>query len=374
VEWNLDDYSAAQVYANEAQRLAIISADLHREAQALNIEATCCYTLGNYIKAMSLCVRARDLLGLCGMSHGSLDLCIMATQAQVHRHKSEYIEARSINTSILEVTSIQDPYSYGWALLNVAEIDVSIGAPKNEVQRNCERARKMLDTLGNYEGVTLCDVNLADLYLREGNSQAAKNVLTRCLKMTPESSQIQTYCLERLGDASCWGDLVGMSGWTTIFLVNSLKRKQKLEICKALRSLGDIFLAQQDEHTATSLFTVALEGFTQMDIHRSRAECMLRLGDIFMGHGNPSKAVEFWERARPLFECSSQVKQVQHINERLAGISEDVLEQHRNNLAHLTELNAPAGTVEELEDDLSDIEDLDKVDIGDGKELDLIGV
>ncbi|KAJ7794187.1 hypothetical protein B0H13DRAFT_1935294, partial [Mycena leptocephala] len=372
VEWNLGDYSAAQVYANEAQRLAIISADLHREAQALNIEATCCYTLGNYIKAMSLCVRARDLLGLCGMSHGSLDLCIMATQAVVHRHKLEYIEARSINTSILEATSIQDPYSHGWALLNVAEIDVLIGAPKNEVQRNCERARKMLDTLGNYEGVTLCDVNLADLYLREGNSQAAKNVLTRSLKMTLEFSEIQTCYLERLGDASCWGDSDGMSSWTAVYLVNSLKRKEKLGIYKALRSLGDIFLAQDDEHTAISLFTVALEGFTQLDVHHSRAECMLRLGDISMRHSDPLEAVEFWERARPLFERSSQAKQVQGIDERVANIDEDVLEQHRNNLAHLAELNAPSVTVEELEDNLSDFEELDKVDVGNEKELNLI--
>ncbi|KAJ7907771.1 hypothetical protein B0H13DRAFT_2331986 [Mycena leptocephala] len=59
-----------------------------------------------------------------------------------------------------------------------------------------------------------------------------------------------------------------------------------------------------------------------------------------------------------------KAKQVQGINERLAGIGNDVLEQHRTNLAHLAELNAPAGTVEELEDDLSDIEDLDKVDMG----------
>jgi hypothetical protein len=59
-----------------------------------------------------------------------------------------------------------------------------------------------------------------------------------------------------------------------------------------------------------------------------------------------------------LFERSSQAKQVQHIDERVANISEDVLEQHRNNLACLAELDAPAGTVEELEDDLSDIEDL----------------
>jgi gas vesicle protein len=91
-----------------------------------------------------------------------------------------------------------------------------------------------------------------------------------------------------------------------------------------------------------------------------------------MGHSDPLKAVEFWEAAKPLFEWSSQAKQVQSINERLASISKDVLKQHRNNLAHLAELNAPAGTVEELEDDLSDIEDLDKVDMGEEKEPGLI--
>jgi predicted negative regulator of RcsB-dependent stress response len=249
---------------------------------------------------------------------------------------------------------------------------VLIGAPKNDVQRNCDRARKMLDTVGNVEGVTMCDVILADLYLREGNSLAAKTILARCLKVALEYSQIQTYCLEQLGDASYWGDLNGMASWTTVFLVHSLKRKQKIGVYKALRSLGDIFLAQNDKHTATSLFTVALEGFTEMDVHCSRAECMLRLGDISMGHGDLLKAVEFWERARPLFERSSQAKWVQHVDERLVGISEDVLEQHRKNLACLAELNAPAGTVEELEDNLSGIEDLDKVDIGDGKKLDLI--
>jgi hypothetical protein len=91
-----------------------------------------------------------------------------------------------------------------------------------------------------------------------------------------------------------------------------------------------------------------------------------------MGHGDPFQAVEFWEVARPLFERSSQTKQVQHINERLAGISDDVLQQHRNKLARLAELNVPAGTVEELEDDLSNIEDLDKMDIGEEKELGFI--
>ncbi|KAJ7915965.1 hypothetical protein B0H13DRAFT_2323828 [Mycena leptocephala] len=106
-----------------------------------------------------------------------------------------------------------------------------------------------------------------------------------------------------------------------------------------------------------------------MDVHHSRAECMLQLGDISKGHGDLFKAVEFWEAARPLFERSSQAEQVQCIDERVANISKDVLKQHRNNLAHLAELNAPSGTLEELEDDLSDIED--NVDIGDEKKFDL---
>jgi hypothetical protein len=154
--------------------------------------------------------------------------------------------------------------------------------------------------------------------------------------------------------------------------VNSLQRKEKLGIHKAFQFLGDVFHSQNDEHTAISLFTVALERFTQMNVHRSRAECMLQLGDISKGHGNLLEAVEFWEAARPLFECSSQAKQVQCIDERVANISEDVLKQHRNNLACLSELNALARRREELEDDLSDIEDLAKIDMGDVKEPGLV--
>jgi hypothetical protein len=193
VEWYLGDYSAAQVHAKEARRLAIISADLYREAQALEVEASCCFIMGNYLRAMSLCIRARDLLGLCAMSGGTLDHSIMNSQAEIHRLKSEYVEARSIHTSIFEGTTIQDPYSYGSALLNVAEIDVLIGAPKNDVQRNCDRARKILDTVGNVMGVALCDVVLADLHLKEGNSLAAKTILEKCLKVTLGYSEIQSY-------------------------------------------------------------------------------------------------------------------------------------------------------------------------------------
>jgi hypothetical protein len=54
---------------------------------------------------------------------------------------------------------------------------------------------------------------------------------------------------------------------------------------------------------------------------------------------------------------------MQGIDERLASAGKDVLEQHRMILPCLTEINAPTGTVEDREDNLSDIEDLQE-DLG----------
>jgi gas vesicle protein len=90
---------------------------------------------------------------------------------------------------------------------------------------------------------------------------------------------------------------------------------------------------------------------------------MFRLGDIYREHSNMLKAVEFWDAARSLFERSSQIKQMQDIDERLASVGKDVLEQHRMNLAHLKTINAPTEIVEEPEDVLSDLEDLQE-DLG----------
>ncbi|KAJ7823734.1 hypothetical protein B0H13DRAFT_1919503 [Mycena leptocephala] len=121
------------------------------------------------------------------------------------------------------------------------------------------------------------------LYLREANFLLAKTLFESCLKPSFTPPEIMSYCLERLGNTSCWGAPNWMSGWTTVFLVHSVQRQEKLGIYKALQFLGDAFLAQDDEHTAINLFTVALEGFTYMDVHCSRAECMLQLGDISNG-------------------------------------------------------------------------------------------
>ena len=83
-----------------------------------------------------------------------------------------------------------------------------------------------------------------------------------------------------------------------------------------------------------------------MNIHCSWAECFLRLGDILRSHGNLLAAIKHWDNARPLFERSSQTKQIEAIDESLASVEKDVL-------------NAPNGIiVEQMEENLFHIEDL----------------
>ncbi|KAF7333339.1 ATPase-AAA-core domain-containing protein [Mycena venus] len=359
IHWQLGNYLTARLHACQAQRLARIVADLHTEARALRIEALAWIQLGNYKQSIYLCKRARNLLILCGMSSGSTDHNILNHQAEIHLMKSEYREAHNIQTQILQECLIHlDSYNHGLALLNLAEIGLSVNAPKHSVQQNIERAKNIFLPLEGIAEITMCDAVLADLYLGEGEIPTAKTLFKTCLRAF-NHSEIKSYCLERLGNTERWGAPGQMFSWTTVYLAHSLKFKEKLGINKALQFLGDIFLAQADEDTAVSLFTTALEGFTYMDVHRSRAECMLQLGDIAKEHDDQYKAVEFWDAAKPLFERSSQTKWVEVIDERLMSVGKNVLEQHRWNLACLMEINAPTGIVKQVEDDLSDIEEED---------------
>ncbi|KAJ7676893.1 hypothetical protein DFH06DRAFT_1428772 [Mycena polygramma] len=366
--WALGNYSVAQEYAKECQRLARMSAQLYEEARGLRIDTMCCYSLGDYSQSLFLCKQARDLLAACGMSHSNLNHIIMSSQAEVHKLKSEYTEAQNIQQQICQDTCVTQPQHYAFALLNVTEIDIALDVPKDAVQRNIHSIRKICSTMTHRRGLAICDILLADLTLREGDLLVAKAFFSEYLnRSVGKDAEITLYCLERLGDVSCWDPSTETSTWATLSLVFSLKLKVKLFTYKALLSLGQIFHRQADKDTAISLFNVALEGFTYMDVHRSRAECMLHLGDIYKGRGDLLKAVELWDTARPLFERSSQGKQVKKINERLASVGKDLLEQHRKNLALLPELNVPSGSIEEVEDELSDTEDMLEELVDDGK-------
>jgi tetratricopeptide (TPR) repeat protein len=240
-------------------------------------------------------------------------------------------------------------------LLNIAELGVHMGYPKDSVLRNLDAARNIFETPEQILGLAMYDATLGHFHLHKGEFHEAKMIFEQCIKLwTGKSIDIIFYCLEQLGNVSCWPEKHSMSSWTVLFLALSLKSSYRLGMYQALQFLGDIFLSYNDEDTAVSLFTVALEGFTAMDVHRNRAECMLRLGDIHKRCNDLLKAVGHWETARPLFKRSSQAKQIVQIDERLASVGKDVHQQHRENLVKLAELKISSGISDETEDDLED--------------------
>jgi tetratricopeptide (TPR) repeat protein len=323
IKYRSGDYPAAQQHANEAQRLAKSAGNLLDEARALRIEATCCMELGNYGYASFLFHRAGELVKLCGMSGGTLDHLNMAGEAEVYRLKSEYAEAKKLNMQIAENTSAEeDPYMHASALSNMAEIDITIGTAKQAVRDNLDKAKIIFQKLEYQLGVTQCEMNQGDLKLRDGDILRAKALFKNCLESSwGKDATVVSYCLERLADVGRWQakDFSWSSTWTVIYLAHAKRSKEKLAVHKALLFLGDVFFRSGDKDTAGTLFIVALDGFSSMDIHRSRADCMLRLGDLAKESGDISEATTLWKRARPLFERSLQKINIAQVDIRLAA-------------------------------------------------------
>jgi tetratricopeptide (TPR) repeat protein len=317
------DFSGAKEDASESQRVARLAGNLYDESSALLLEADCWQNLGNYARCISLLDRATHVMDLCGMSGGTLHAGIRNSLAEVYRCKSEYVEARNIQVHILQgISRDQSTFDYAIALHNIAQIDVETGASDDDVKCNFEGAHILFRKINFSPGLVWCDILRATLDLRRGNLSAARHLLKNCLRSAwGKDTEAVADCLEKLVSTDRWSSVHQMSlRYVVTFLVHSLKYKQRPEVHTALQFLGDFFQAQEDQETAISLFTVALDGFTQMDVHRSRAECMVRLGNISKLNGKEHKAAQLWLRARPLFERSSQGEQLADLDEKLAGL------------------------------------------------------
>jgi hypothetical protein len=185
---------------------------------------------------------------------------------------------------------------------------------------------------------------LADLRLREGDISTAKNTLQDCLNLCwGKDNEVVSFCLERFADRDRWDSMESRSPWLVGCLALGHKSKDKSALHKALLFFGDVFISRGDNYTAHSLITVAMEGFVFMDVHRSRAQCLLRLGDLANKKGNFSEAAEHWTAARPLFKTSSQAKDVARIDARLTE-----LEHNQKALMQLATLRPPDMVIDEL--------------------------
>ncbi|KAJ7617970.1 hypothetical protein FB45DRAFT_1007623 [Roridomyces roridus] len=323
IHWKLRQFDPAKRCAQEARNVAQGDANFLRESYALRTEAMCLVAAGDYKNASSLLSRGRELLVLSGNPLGAHSRNLATWMAEMHWLKTEYLEATMIHLERTQgIVREHVDYLLAFACLDIAQINLEINEPDSEVQLHVDRAHKLFDNMLMTDRVFMCQSVLAAMQLRQGSAHDAKQTFGKCLNFSLTSvshRQITYYCLERLGDTRRWDDteFEWSSKYTVIYLAFSTKTESKLDLHKALRCLGDILLKDGDDQTAENLFLVALEGFTFMDVHQSRAECMLRLGDLSQKRGDTSAAAHFWQDSRPLFERSLQTTRVSSIDRRL---------------------------------------------------------
>ncbi|KAJ7438999.1 hypothetical protein FB451DRAFT_1192377 [Mycena latifolia] len=293
---------------------------------------------------------AIKLRELSGINSGRAYNVLLQNQAETHLLKSEYAEARSIHARIIGDTATSHDV---WGLLTIAQIDIMMGADKVDVCQTLDRVKALVNPSqsNNFDTIPAgiyCDIESGELHLREGEVVDAKAKFRRRFRLTwGNDAQATLSCIKGLADVSHWpeSDFDSASGWAVVYLGYTNKLENKLALHQALQFIGDVFQAQDDSTTATALFTVALDGFTHMDIHRGRAECLLRLRNLAKGQGDAPKAIEIWGPARPLFERSSQVKRVPEIDEGLAAITDVPGEHHTDRLTFLVQLNTPSTAI-----------------------------
>ncbi|KAK6977240.1 ATPase-AAA-core domain-containing protein [Favolaschia claudopus] len=328
IDWKTGNYVMGQRHASEASRLARLSGNLYHEASALRIDAMCTQGLGEHDLAMKLLYRSRECVARCGLVGGQLDANVMTSLAELHLSKSEYSEAYQIHTNMMQDALLGiEKHTYGYCLLNIAQIDVIIGKPAHQVQLKIDELKGIFMNLEDLRAEQFIDMVSADLILREGNHGHAQSVFTAHFhRFSGNNTDLALIAIERLADLEQWGTqyLDKTFVWAMIYLSYAFKLQNKLALHKALVCIGQIYLAQHVLATAHNLLTVALEGFVQMGVHHDRARCLLYLGNIAKQEGNVGKATELWSTARPLFEQTLQAEDVEKIDAKLAKLAEQL--------------------------------------------------
>ncbi|KAF7336985.1 AAA domain-containing protein [Mycena venus] len=322
--WFSGNYQEGRRLAWETHKISVASGNINGQRNGLRIQAMCCTSLGDFTRTVQLVAEGKELVLRTGMQGGEFENMLMNTEADVHQLKTEYAAARAIQEVILRQTSLAlAPVTHAHALANVAFLDIVTGAPRTAVSRTLDAAAATFRSAGYPRGIAACDVFRADLLLREGGAPDARAEYVRLFAALRSDDELACYCLAKLADPTCTvhGDAEA-ARWAAVFLAFTIRApaRNQLALHQALRCLGDVLAQQGEDDAARSVLAVALDGFTRMDVHQSRAECMRTMGDVCLRRRDLAKARELWVEARPLFERAQQTREVAGIDERLQSL------------------------------------------------------
>ncbi|KAJ7152672.1 hypothetical protein C8R43DRAFT_475985 [Mycena crocata] len=314
-------------YAREGCRKAKSAGSMLVEARAIRQYAYCCVSVGDYARSTTLCAEARvvlDTLGMCDVRN-AIHRNFLDLQAQTHHLQTYYALSRQLNAALIGVPRDQrteEKVSEAYARINVASSDIRMGRCTDpSVRRNIDVARGLMAGTSNRLGLPTCDFALADLYFHQGNYRESGSLYEQCLPIIDiqgQSAELELVCREKLADiAFAEKDTRRAEQLSFVLLILALRVRNSAATHQALRRIGDIFRSAGDFGTGETLFELALSGFTLMDIHQARRDCLIRLGDIHQMRGEGERARTKWSQARFLFDRSSQLGDVRNCEERL---------------------------------------------------------
>jgi tetratricopeptide (TPR) repeat protein len=245
--------------------------------------------------------------------------------AEVHFLKTEYAESRAVLEMTLADINPRAPPSLTsiFAELNIAGIDILTGVDVDLVQRALNTIEKQISEFVAPIAHVFHDMILAVLKLHRGEIVVAKNLFQKTYhELLGRANDGSIFCSGQLADyGNGMHDTWCCLKWSSVLLGLGRKIKDKLAQAQAFRCLGKIFLVEGDPDTALTLFGIALENLTFMDVHRWRADCMMYIAQIYQSRGNIDQAVELWMEARPLFQRTAQRKDVTLVDAKLHNLS-----------------------------------------------------
>lgn len=345
---NMGNSVGAYEYAQKAQEYADYLGDVYEQIRSAWLQARCQIIFSDYRTAQIHLQSAKDLVKSCGLQDSALAILLHGLDGRIHMLKTEYQQSLEAHHLQRALTSTLQPTAYLSIIANlhIAFIETRTGADPKVVQRDlytCRHRIQGVHGLLQTELSLLADHIYAESKLREGDYSAARAAFAQCVASCREVSMEEALlCLEVLADMSTdMNDLATTHKWAGIFLGMARRVKGKLAMMKAFCCFGQIFVVEGDDRTALSLFTVALDGFTYMDIHHWRAVCMEQIADIMERRGRYMKSIALWKRAQPLFEISSQGQGVARIGAKLAALDQRLLQEHETLHSQLAVLGGP---------------------------------
>ncbi|KAJ7115456.1 hypothetical protein C8R44DRAFT_855426 [Mycena epipterygia] len=267
------EINKASVHADISLTLADKADNNLRRNRALCIASTCLRMKGKFREALSLARRALNHWLASKLGDFQRETEALKEEAQAWVSLGNFAQAIGISNRVRQLLIAADKFAlyHGNSLAAIASIDVVLGVLHSRpIIAVLQIPRQIFTSRG---------------YLREFPIMRRKFTKKFCDLFAGEATDFFSACMLRLGEINLLHDMRSATRWAVVNLANGKTTGSASILSWGLRLLGDIFRADGDDETSSTLFQIALEELNHMDIHLRKAECLLKLAEISLDGG-----------------------------------------------------------------------------------------